>query len=53
MFDHLQEGCTALIVASRYGQTAVAEILLLAGADYFVRNDVSLLWGINLLQLLI
>lgn len=35
-----QDGNTPLIVASKYGQTAVAELLLLGGADYFVRNNV-------------
>jgi hypothetical protein len=35
-----QEGNTALMVASKYGQAAVAELLLLAGADYFLRNQV-------------
>jgi hypothetical protein len=29
------------MVASKYGQVAVAELLLLAGADYFLRNKVS------------
>jgi ankyrin repeat protein len=37
----VQEGNTALMVASKYGQAAVAELLLLAGADYFMRNKVS------------
>lgn len=40
-FTALQEGNTPLIVASKYGQTAVAELLLLGGADYFIRNAVS------------
>lgn len=41
VFCCVQEGNTALMVASKYGQVAVAELLLLAGADYFLRNKVS------------